>query len=1693
MSDSKISSGVIVGANQNRTVSSGEIYSNTIVSCGYLNIMAGGIAKGSPVSSAVVRGSSTASRGSFGNVNVYSSGSVDTMTVDAFGRIIVSGGAVDNILIKKNGYMILSSGGTAENTVLSGGINNSNISRFADYQFTVKNGAAAVQTTVARDGSFGVESGGTASDTIISSGGKAIVTSGGVMQNTVVSSGGSQILSGGIAEITILSSGGMQIVSANGCASAAAISSGGIQTVLNGGTTSDFRVENGGRVTVSSGGTVSGIGNVVLSGGSTVLSSGAILSGEITAMGEIFLEEGVDLSSNNAGIYLWVDKENSASIAGNAMLHSFSALGEYTGKCFISVPGDVADNTYTIADGAGEFSGTLGVYNDDWINSQVDITVGETISSNGIIYTLNNNDGKLCVSIINETIYSRRIENWVFSGDNTIATSTFSVKYAGRYKLGNFTEADNFSGTVTIQDASGNIVTSFTVRKGEVIRNMDILLDPGEYKVVCNSVYANAISDKSWSNIQSSDIFYRANTFEDDYWNQLSADAPVTVLAVEEGKRNITATISDPEDFYEFVGYSDLQDWRKIEVTSPGAYSIAISKNDDEYSAIKVSLYRFNGVSIDEVVSAEMGDSVKEFKLTDEYSLENGTYYMKVESVYGSEGYGATYGAVISGRAYDLHNDNSWNDLPDSETRIYTADRAVDGVITNCEIVAFGEYISYGDTDWRQINIAASGVYSISVNKEKNYGSAMKAVLYSVNGTALKKITSVTVSDSTDVAMLIKDKQLSAGTYYIQLDSNAGKNSAGATYGVSLSGKEYVCADRADTAALTAVSVLNGTAGGEVNFANPELYFRWEVESAGLYSLTLSPDVKNSVGSNALSLTVYSAPDGKTALSKVTAFNTKHDSSGSSKEIFLDSGVYYVSVKSAQTAKGADVTFTLQSNGTAYPVDSTNAGNFLEAETVVLNDRTALVNEYAGFGAPVEFIKLNHSGNAGKYSFTLANSGNGNASVTIWQWSNGKLVKVKSVSAAAGKSGIILKDVKLVPDGEYYLQIDGSAAAKSNKYAAVSINVSAFTPDESAPVPEYYSGSADFAAAETLAVSQKKNNTLFQNFIAGGSGDISWFNFDFDGEVPYGGIFSFTVSNTGTGSATFGIYQLSADGNSVKKIKSVSVAAGKTVSFDSIAMTAQGEYFVQIDGSAAAKKGTYADISVSATADHYNKTGNFSETVSGDDMIWMLDDVYKFNISCVGDVTLSEDIRLDSSNTTDFRMVTLENSGFFNFTLSSAQRNADLTATLYKWNDAGSALVKVANVVLNTKNPILEISLNKDIFLTAGEYFIGVSCSNTGNGGMGDYSLEFNAPIIFDDLDMLNSDDNIDGAVMLDGSSRFLGGTDTVDYFKWVTDAAGYYNFTLSSGELNAKLSATLYKWNANGTALVKAGSVDLSASGGSAAMNKDLLLDQGEYFIAVTCANTAKGGYAKYTIETGASVIFNHSDLNNSDDSLAGARRLEISGDSGSIELISDGGGYVGYQDSVDFIKLDAVRDGEYIFNVKTTNDLKFTIYRYDTVSGKLTAVAKTATFASDGALAPVYLNSGNEYYIALEAKNSKEETVYSLNAELRAAVDVDAGENEVSELKRGESALFAFDVSAENAGWEYLFGTSGSGTLELFKYDEKKGALSAVKMVNDRELSLAAGSYCLVLEAAQDIAGSSVLNYDPDERSFTWSAVAE
>ena len=241
--------------------------------------------------------------------------------------------------------------------------------------------------------------------------------------------------------------------------------------------------------------------------------------------------------------------------------------------------------------------------------------------------------------------------------------------------------------------------------------------------------------------------------------------------------------------------------------------------------------------------------------------------------------------------------------------------------------------------------------------------------------------------------------------------------------------------------------------------------------------------------------------------------------------------------KSAQTAKGADVTFTLQSNGAAYPVDSTNARNFLEAETVVLNDRTALVNEYAGFGAPVEFIKLDQSGNGGKYSFTLANSGNGNASVTIWQWSNGKLVKVKSASAAAGKSNIALKDVKLVPDGEYYLQIDGSAAAKSNKYAAVSVNVSAFTPDESATVPEFCSGSAVFAGAETLAVSQKKENIL-ENFIAGGSRNISWFNFDFDGGVMYGGIFSFTVSNTGTGSATVGIYQLSADGNSVKKIKS---------------------------------------------------------------------------------------------------------------------------------------------------------------------------------------------------------------------------------------------------------------------------------------------------------------------------------------------------------------------------------------------------------------------------------------------------------------------------------------------------------------------------------------------------------------------------
>ena len=1611
MSNEFTSSGVVITSG-NANIASGKIWCDTVVSDGgYLNVLTGGVAYGSVADAATVGGSRA-------QIKVWAGGTLSKTTVSSGGKVIVSGGMVSSggkssfsagrameLDIKRggsasvssggvitssfvSGHLVASSGGSAcENTVTGGTATIAKggfgISNFVNSgSLTVINGGIDSASTVS-GGVMAVSSGGIAAATLINRGSQAVFA-GGTAVSAVVSSG-AQLISGGIASETVILAKGTQTVLAGSAVSAvvgglqqvaksaafaenAVISSGGSQFVSNGGTAVNTIVLNGGTVQFASGGILAGEENISDIGGVANFNDGAVVEGKFFTKGEVVINGDVTFTNADSGIYLWLDAANVDSISGKAMLHNFNLLGDNAGNCFISVPGDIADNTYTLADGAEGFTGSLGIYNDDWVSKTYYVSVGETISANYIDYTLSNDNGTLKVSVVNNTIYDKTFNSWNFFAGN-VASLEFSLNCAGRFKLGDFINANNFSGSAVIKDSTGKIVASLKIAGGTVAEGQknDILLDEGDYTLICTPEIGGAIKENSFAHIESIDLFFRANMHADDQFNNLTE--PATRITVAPGKDGIaSAVISDGDNYYEYAGYSDL-------------------------------------------------------------------------------------------------------------------------------------------SDWRQLNVAQDGVYSIDLTKETGTGTALKATLYSVSGTKLTSIATVSLKDTAEAAQLIKDKQLASGTYYVKFESTSGSKGYGSIYGASISGKVYEASPAEDRAALTTTLTLTEVSSGRVNFASPEVFYSWNVGADGIYTLSLAPEIKQSTGNNALTVTIYTMNEGNTALTKVLSFNTKNVSSGdavtifSSKAAFFAQGEYFISVKSANTGKGADVGFVINSTAeTVYPVAADNAENFRNARSVQL-DSTIETDIYAGFGAATEFLALDMAKRApygGKFTFDVANTGNGKATVTIWMQLGNTLKKVKSVTAAAGKT-VSLAGVTLDPAEKYFIQIDGAAAAKSQQYANVSITASPeklFTADTT---PELAVGAAAFVAATALEIKDKKSPSLLKAYASGGDDPVSWFNFDLKDKVANGGIFSFTVSNTGSGAATFAIYQLADDGNSVKIVKSVSVAAGKTVTFDSISLTGNGVYFCQIDSSAAAKKGLYSEISVSTTAAWVDPNATPEKVFSSDDAIWQLAPEYCFDIAECGQlnehnmlsVNLASNAYLGGENDTDFRKITLDHAGWYNLALKSNKRSANLTVTIYQWNAAGTALVKVGSTTLSASTADGNATLKKDVFLTAGDYYVSVECANTDKGGYGNYTLDFNAPAVFDHADISSLDDDVCNAQNIDVEKEYFAGYgDAQDFFVWNVEHDGYYNYTLSSSEQNAKLTATLYTWNAAGTALVKLGTVNLSAAG-YATLKKDLLLDKGEYFIGVSCANDAKGGYGYYSLSTGSSLVFDHADNDRSDNSAASAKVAVVA--DGDTVLVGKDMGFVGYGDKYDYINLTAAQSGEYTFNIATSNALKFTLYRYDSASGKMVAVIKTATLKADTVMAPVHLEAGVEYYAALEAGDAKGETIYSLSASGKTAAYIDAAFDqdaaaEIGALSRGGTALVNFNVTSADAGWEYTFASSDNGSLELYMYNESKGVLSQVKTVPGKDIQLASGSYYIQLKAAASLADATALVFDADTRTFSW-----
>ncbi len=240
-----------------------------------------------------------------------------------------------------------------------------------------------------------VFSGGTAVDTTVNENGELYAyEGGGIVKTTVNAMGWAELVGGTAINTTVMGEGWFE-VSSDGFAERTVVSSAGIAETQTGGgiflNTTVF-----GTLRIGFGGVAF---NTEAYNGAVIIAKGGMLTGSVSVYGDsyVVLDKGAlldfDISEQKPSAYPLINDMNFFSLPEDG----YSSI-----DCYLTVSSGQKNGTYTLAEGAGEFNGTL--YVNDTAGTGYDyISVGQTKTINGATYSLIRAGGTLSLSIEGST------------------------------------------------------------------------------------------------------------------------------------------------------------------------------------------------------------------------------------------------------------------------------------------------------------------------------------------------------------------------------------------------------------------------------------------------------------------------------------------------------------------------------------------------------------------------------------------------------------------------------------------------------------------------------------------------------------------------------------------------------------------------------------------------------------------------------------------------------------------------------------------------------------------------------------------------------------------------------------------------------------------------------------------------------------------------------------------------------------------------------------------------------------------------------------------------------------------------------------------------------------------------------------------------------------------------------------------
>ena len=784
-------------------------------------------------------------------------------------------------------------------------------------------------------------------------------------------------------------------------------------------------------------------------------------------------------------------------------------------------------------------------------------------------------------------------------------------------------------------------------------------------------------------------------------------------------------------------------------------------------------------------------------------------------------------------------------------------------------------------------------------------------------------------------------------------------------------------------------------------------YRRFDVTKAGSYDFTVagvaSPLVFSIYGTTLDSLgNVASVKEVK----KVTLspkYDTKKNEwidSLSTGGLLLDAGTYYFSVTAKDAAKDKNSVYQVAVEGEAFVKVNTADDAWQDladeykmsvAEGTAATDLTLFANEWVGFGDAIDYRKLtiNQSGN---YNFTISGATNA-ATLTLYTVNakTGKLDKFKSISVNGTKTteastGDLLIDASQGPQVFYVAVTANDWKKGKNTPYEVTVSGTGFVDGNNADdawqnLPPEYTATLTATKVEPTP-SVKLFGTDEKPEWVGYGDSIDYRKLT----INQTGSYNFKLSGA-SNSLTLTIYTENAKKpGTLSKVKSITVNGTKTASgeiSDLLIDASQGPqvFYVAVTANDWKKaKNSYYEVTVDGTGfvDANNEDDVWTELVK-------YENKYTATVAAPNaapSVTLFENEWVGYGDSIDYRKLTINQTGSYDFSITGASNS--VTLTIYTVNaKKPETLDKVKSISVNgTKVTTGTIS---GLLVEAGtEYYVSVEATDAKKGKNTNYDLSVTGTG-FVDANMADDDtwqdasdpewgttkvalayDKTTGAVTntLVSKNEWVGYGDVVDYREITVGAAGQYNFTVGNAVNNLKLAVWTLTENNKGEMVAKQlKSVTVNAAKTDVGEISGLLLDKGKYYVSVEATDAKKGKNTNYDLSiTGTGFVYG----NNEDDLWTELDpKYTISSTAPSFD------DWVGFGDAIDYRAI-ATAGGIYAFDVSgVEKNVKLTVYAKNDKTGKLNVVKSVTATTKSGAAntGDLCLAAGREYYLAVEA----------------------------------------------------------------------------------------------------------------------------